>query len=265
MRRAPRWVAAAVVAAAWVGACSDVGTAPDGIVALAFDTLPYPSVVAHDTMRDSTGRAAPLSAVAYNADGDVIDKPAVRYIVLDTGVEVSAQGYLIATTRTSGTVRVVAAAASLQSLQKTVTVTSEPDTFAASGATSDTLRYELPDAATNVSKAMTVKLTRRDSLGTALNVPGFLVSWLVTFRGQTILKSDTTIASLWEDPTSRRVSLVDTTGADGTAARTLRIRSGALPSTADSFVVSASTRYRGEAVAGSPVKFVIHFRPKTAR
>ncbi|MHB0961908.1 MAG: hypothetical protein ACYC5V_01740 [Gemmatimonadaceae bacterium] len=263
MRRAPRWVAAAVVAAAWVGACSDVGTSPDGIVALAFDSLPYPSVVARDTMRDSTGRAAPLRAVAYNANGDVIAEPAVRYIVLDTGVVISSQNYLIATTRTSGTVRVVAAAASLQSLQRTVIVTREPDTLAASGATADTLRYALPDASTNVSKAMTVRLTR-DSSGT-LNVPGFLVSWLVTFRGQTVLKSDTTLASLWEDASSRRVSLVDTTGTDGTAARTLRIRSSALPSTADSFVVFASTRYRGAPVAGSPVKFVIHFRPKSER
>jgi hypothetical protein len=261
MRRAPRWVAAAVAAAAWVGACSDVGTAPDGIVALAFDTLPYPSVVAGDTMRDSTGRAAPLSAVAYNADGDVIEKPAVRYIALDTGVIISSQGYLIATTRTSGTVRVVAAAASLQSLQKTVTVTRAPSSFAANGATSDTLKYALPDASTNVSKAMSVKLTR-DSAGTAVNVPGFLVSWRVTFRGQTVLPSDTTLASLWEDANSRRVSMLDTTGTDGAAARTLRIRSNALPSAADSFVVYASTKYRGAVVAGSPVKFVIHFRPK---
>lgn len=261
MRRAPRWVAAAVVAAAWVGACSDVGTAPDGIVALAFDTLPYPSVVAGDTMRDSTGRAAPLSAVAYNADGDVIAKPAVRYIVLDTGVDISSQGYLIATTRTSGTVRVVAAAASLQSLQKTVTVTRAPSLLAPSGTASDTLRYALPDALSNVSKALTVKLTR-DSAGTPVSVPGFLVSWLVTFRGQTVLRTDTTLASLWEDANSRKVSLVDTTATDGTAARTLRIRSNALPSSADSFVVYASTRYRGSAVAGSPVKFVIHFRPK---
>ncbi|MBI5600428.1 MAG: hypothetical protein HY944_02555 [Gemmatimonadetes bacterium] len=262
MRRAPRWVVAAVAAAAWVGACSEVGTAPDGIVALAFDTLPYPSVVEADTMRDSTGRAAPLSAVAYNADGDVIDKPAVRYIALDTGVIISSQGYLIATTRTSGTVRVVAAAASLQSLPRTVTVTRIPSRFAASGATADTLVYSSPDTASkNVSKAMTVKLTR-DSSGTAVNVPGFLVSWLVTFRGQTVLKSDTTLASLWDDATSRRVSLVDTTGTDGTAARTLRIRSNDLPTTADSFLVYASTRYRGAAVAGSPVKFVIHFRPK---
>jgi hypothetical protein len=262
MSRVPPWAAVAVVAAAWTGACTEVGTAPDGIVALAFDTLPYPSVVAKDTLRDSTGRAAPLRAVAYNADGDVIAEPAVRYIALDTGVDITSQGYLIATTRTSGTVRVVAAAASLQSLQKTVTVTRAPTAFAASGATADTLVYALPDAPSNVSKAMTVKLTR-DSAGTALGVPGFLVSWRVTFRGQTVAPTDTTLSSLWDE--SRKMSTVDTTAADGAAARMLRIRPKGLPSLADSFVVYASAKYRGDPVAGSPVKFVIHFRPDTAR
>lgn len=262
MTRVPRWVAAAVVAAACVGACSEIGTAPDGIVSLAFDTLPYPSLVANDTMRDSTGMASPLHAVAYNADGDVIADPPVRYIVLDTGVDVSSQGYLVATTRTSGTVRVVAVAAALQSLQKTVTVTHAPSKLAASGAVADTLKYALPDAATNVSSAMSVKLTR-DSSGTAVGVPGFLVSWQLTFRGRTIAKSDTILASLWDD--SQKGSVVDTTGNDGVASRKLRIRADSLPSTADSFVVAASAKYRGAPVAGSPVKFVIHFRPKTAR
>ncbi|MBI2407700.1 MAG: hypothetical protein HYV19_05315 [Gemmatimonadetes bacterium] len=262
MTRVPRWVAAAVVAAACVGACSEVGTAPDGIVALAFDTLPYPSLVANDTMRDSTGMAAPLHAVAYNADGDVIADPPVRYIVLDTGVDVSSQGYLVATTRTSGTVRVVAVAAALQSLQKTVTVTQVPSKLAASGAVVDTVRYALPDVASNVSAAMAVKLTR-DSSDAVVGVPGFLVSWQLTFRGQTIAMSDTKYASLWDD--SQKASVVDTTANDGLASRKLRIRADSLPSTADSFVVSASAKYRGTPVAGSPVKFVIHFRPDTAR
>ncbi len=263
MTRAPRWVVATVVVAAWAGACTDVGTAPDGIVALAFDTLPYPAIVVNDTMRDSLGHAAPLRAVAYNAHGDVIEDPPIRYIALDTGVDISSQGYLIATTRTSGTVRVVAAAASLQSLQKTVTVTQAPDLLAASGATADTLIYASPDTASkNVSKAMTVKLTR-DSAGTKLGVPGFLVSWLVTFRGQTVPTSDTTLTSVWDD--SHKVAVLDTTGTDGAASRLLRIRTNQLPTAADSFVVYASARYRGAVVAGRPVKFVIHFQPKSGR
>ncbi len=263
MKRAPRWVAAAVIAAAAVGACTDVGTAPDAIVALAFDTLPYPSVVAGDTMRDSLGRAAPLRAIAYNASGDIMANPSVRYLALDTGVDIDAGGYLVATTRTGGTVRVVAAASALQSLARTVLVTHAPTRLAVSGAAADTLKYALPDAATNVSKTIAVKLTR-DSAGTPVGVPGFLVSWLVTFHGTAIARSDTTLASLWDDA-SKKASGLDTTSADGGASRVLRIRSNALPTSADSFLVYATARYRGAVVAGSPVKVVIHFRPKTAR
>ena len=261
MKRVPSWVTAAVVAAAAAGACSDVGTAPDAIVALAFDSLPYPAVVANDTMRDSLGHAAPLRAVAYNADGDVIANPALRYLALDTGVLIDAAGYLVATTRTSGTVRVVAAASALQSLTRTVIVTGAPSLFAVSGSATDTVKYTVPDVPANVSKAMTVKLTR-DSAGTTLGVPGFLVSWQVKFGGVILAKNDTT-ASLWDD--ARHTSLLDTTSTDGTASRTLRIWSNALPAEVDSFVVFATARHRGAVVAGSPVRFVIHFRPKSAR
>ena len=262
MTRAPRWAAAAVVAAAWVGACTDVGTAPDAIVAIAFDSLPYPSVVAGDTMRDSAGRAAPLTAVAYNTSGSVIANPSIRYLSLDTGVDIGPQGYLVATTRTGGTVRVVAAAATLQSLTRTVVVTHPPTLLAASGATDSTLKYDSPDRPTNVGPPMTVKLTR-DSAGVSVGVPGFLVSWQATFHGTVVAKADTT-ASFWTDASARVASAVDTTAADGTAARSLRIRTNTLPAT-DSFFVYASVKYRGAAVAGSPVKFVIHFRPKAAR
>ena len=258
MRRAPWWVAAAFVAAAAAGSCTNVGTAPNVIVALAFDTLPYPSVVAGDTLRDSLGRAAPLHALAYNSDGALIANPALQYLALDSGVDIDARGYLVATTLTGGSVRVVAAAASLQSLTKTVIVTRAPSHLAVSANGVDTVKYILPDSAVNVSPALTVKLTR-DSSGVAVGVPGFLVSWQVTFQGVARATNDS-IASLWDD--ARHTSALDTTSADGTAARSLRIWSTKLPASTDSFVVSATTRYRGLPVAGSPATFVIHFRPR---
>lgn len=261
MTRAPRWVAAAFVAAAWAGACTTAGTAPDGIVAIAFDTLPYPSVVAGDTMRDSLGKAAALHALAYNASGSLISNPSLHYIALDTGVDIDANGYLVATTRIGGTVRVVAASSGLQSLARTIVITHAPTKVAITNAAVDTVKYALPDAATNVSKALTVKLTR-DSAGSTVAVPGFLVSWQLTYHGQTIAKSDTTIASVWDDGSTRKTSLLDTTSSDGTASRVVRVRSNALPASIDSFVAYATTRYRGAVVAGSPAKFVIHFRPK---
>jgi hypothetical protein len=264
MTRAPGWVAAAFVAAAGIGACTNVALAPDAVVAIAFDTLPFPSVVAGDTMRDTLGRAAALHAVAYNSAGAQMVNPPLSYVALDTGVDISAAGYLVATTRTSGSVRVVASSGTFQSLPRTVLVTRAPRALAVSGAAVDTVFYVVPDAATNVSPTLTVKLTG-DSAGTPVGVPGFLVTWALSLRGQSIGKNDTTLASVWSDASSRTSSLVDTTATDGTASRVLRIRANALPSAADSFFVTATTRYRGVPVAGSPVKFVIHFRPKSAR
>lgn len=266
MTRAPRWAAAAAMAAALVsaavlGACHDLGTAPDGIVALTFDTLPYPSVVAGDTMRDSLGRAAKLNAIAFNADGKVITGAPVHYVALDTGVDITSGGYLVATTRSGGTIRVIATATALQSLQKSITVTHEPTKVATTGKTADTIKYALPDAASNVSSALTVKLTR-DSAGAAVPVPGYLVSWQGQFHGTTMNQADTTLATIWDDATAKKASTVDTTGADGTASRVIRLHANTLPVTADSLVLLASVRNRGALVAGSPVRFVIQFRPK---
>jgi hypothetical protein len=260
--RAPRWLGAAVAAAAIVGACTDAGTSPNAVVAIAFDTLPYPAVVASDTMRDSLGKAAPFHAIAYNSNGAAIVSPNIRYLALDTGVLIDAQGYFVANTRTSGSVRVVATASGLQSVTKTVQVTRAPSKLAITTKASDTLKYALPDVASTNVMPLTVKLTG-DSSGVALPVTGFLVSWQVTYRGAVIPKSDTTIVSLFDDV--NHASLLDTTSTDGSAGRKLRVRSNNLPSAADSFVVFATAKYRGAVVAGSPAKFVIHFRPKSAR
>jgi hypothetical protein len=247
-------VAAAAVAAAAAGACSDVGTAPNAIVSLAFDTLPYPSVVANDTLRDSLGHAARLHALAYNADGNLIASPALQYIALDTGVIIDAQGYLVATTRTSGSVRVVAVASALQSLTKTVVVTRAPTLLAASDSTSQTIVYVPPDKPSNKTAALTVKLSG-DSAGQAVGALGHLVSWQVFYQGA----RDTLHTSVWDD--AGHVGVLDTTAANGQASRVLRIRTDGLPA-ADSFFVFASAKWRGVPVAGSPVRFVIHFRPK---
>jgi hypothetical protein len=249
-------------AAVVVGACTDATSAPNAVVAIAFDSLPYPALVAHDTLRDSTGRAAPLKAVAYNSDGQVIVNPSVRYLALDTGVVIDAQGYLVANTRTSGTVRVVATANFLQSVTRTLTVTRAPSKLAATSKLVDTLRYASPDvAATNTTSSFGVTLTG-DSSGVALPVVGFIVSYRLVRGGQTLTESDTTV-SLWDD--ASHLSTNDTTSTDGSASRKLRIWANRLPVLSDSVEVYASARYRGVAVAGSPVRFVIHLRRKSAR
>jgi len=129
------------------------------------------------------------------------------------------------------------------------------------GRLSDTLHYVLPDnAAQNVAAAFAIRVATRDTAGAIAGTKGWLVSYQASFRGQPLAAKDTTVASLWGD--DGRVATLDTTDAGGTAARRLRVRPQGLPTAAESVVVIATVNYRGAPVRGSPVRFVIHTRPK---
>jgi len=60
---------AVLVAAA---ACIDLSTDPDEIVAIEFPELPWPSIVAGDTLRDASGAVVPLTVRLLGGDGDVV-------------------------------------------------------------------------------------------------------------------------------------------------------------------------------------------------
>lgn len=265
MGAARRLLAPLVVAmaglAAGIASCTNVSTSPAHVAALAFDTLPFPAVVTGDTLRDSTGVAAPLHAVAYGTNGTSIDGAFVQYILLDTGVTVGAGGVLTAQRR-DGTVRIVASTGGLQSVARTLQVARRPDTVVVTGKLVDTVLYVVPDnSATNASKGLSLKLVTSDSADGVAVTRGWVVSYQAFYHGAALSPADTAAASLWNELS--RVSTLDTTGADGSASRTLRIRPLGLTTAADSFVVVTTVRYKGAAVRGSPVRFVIHYRPKS--
>jgi len=257
-RRAAR---RAVAVAALALACTDVSTSPTHVASLEFDSLPFPAVVTGDTLRDSLGLAAPLRALAFNASGAVIPDAPIQYITLDTGVTIGAGGILTAQRR-DGEVRLVASSGGLQTREQRLSVARRPDSAFATGKTNDTLFYVVPDVqATNVSAGLGVKVMTQDTVGGVAVTRGWLVSYQAFFRGQPLSSVDTMAGSLWND--ASRPSDLDTTGTDGVASRKLRVRPLGLPSAADSFVVVATVRYRGAAVRGSPLRYVIHTRPKT--
>lgn len=263
MNRRVRGGAAAgllVAVAALGGSCTDVATGPATAVALEFDTLPFPAVVTGDTLRDSLGLAAPLHAVAYNASGAVITDAGIRYIALDTGLTIDGAGIVTAQAR-NGAVRIVASVGALQSVSRTLEVARRPDTVIVTGKLVDTLRFTIPDsAARNVTASLGVRVATNDTAGGIIGSKGWLVSYQAFYHGAPLASADTTLASLWAE--GSKTSPLDTTTADGAAGRTLRIRSLLLPTTPDSFVVLATVRHRGAAVRGSPVRFVIHTRPR---
>ena len=256
-----RWVAPVIVAiAAAAGSCTEISTNPTTVMAIEFDSLPFPAIVTGDSLRDSLGNAVPLRAIAFNSSGGVIPNPSITFLALDSGLTIGPTGLVTAQAR-SGTIRVIASVPGLQSNAETLRVARRPDSVSAITAVVDTVLYVLPDVpSTNSSPPLTLALTTLDTAGGVTVTQGWLVSWQVLFHGRTLAITDTTVASLWTP--AGLPALLDTTGLDGTATRTLRIRPAGLPTTAESVTVVASVRYRGAPVRGSPVTFLIQIRPK---
>lgn len=257
---APLGVALAGIVGLVVG-CTAITSDASHVVAIEFDTLAYPSVVAGDTLRDSLGRAAPLHAVGLNSAGAVVSRAPFRYIALDSGVTIDPSGYLTAQVR-SGSVRLVATVNGFQSVAKTLLITRRPDSVVVTSALIDTVRYALrDDPAVNVSPPLSIKIVTRDTVGGIGFTGGWLVSYQAFFHGVALSQKDTTVATLWDDQTN--ATTLDTTDAtSGSAARRLRIRPVGLPTAAESLVVMATVKYKGVAILGSPVRWVIYTRPK---
>ena len=244
-------LAAAVIAA---GACAEINTDPNFAAAIAIDTLPFPSIVANDSLRDSLGVARPLRGSVFNIEGDVLSSIAVTFRTPDSGAVVdSTTGYIVADTARSTPLRVIAVAGTLQSAPDTLYIVPAPDTVIAD-VTTDSLLYSLTDTTANLSNPLTLQLMHRVPASDRLPVRSYLVSYQITYP------SDPLLAQLVTRDGARK-STVDTTDATGTSQRRIRLRPLSLTSVNDSVVVIATVRYRGTTVAGAPVRFVLQVKP----
>ena len=250
----------ALIAAAVVG-CAELSTDPQVAAAIEFEGIPYPAVITGDTLRNAAGVATPLSAVAYNGSGAIIADPVIQFIPLDTGVTIDADGFLVATRR-DGAVSVVASANGLQSIQRRIEVTRQPDTLVAPADTIRDFAYTLPDAASNVTTALSVTVQSFDVAGgLSPNVAGWVVRWRALHAGDTLEIGDSSLVALSDEGTRR--ALLDTTGTNGVSSRRLRVFANNLPAAVDSFIVVAEVKRYGVPLLGSPVRFVIHVSPET--
>lgn len=240
--------------------CAELGTGVGNVSYIAFDGIPWPALLAGDTLRDSLGAASPLRAHAYDANGREITDAPFRFFTLDTGVVVDSNGTMRATTRRDGTVRVVASLGGLQSDDRLLRVTRRPDSTFASGATALTLEYAIPDVSTNVGPEMRVSLVSRDTARVSPGVGGWRVRWRTVHAGDTLAVTDTSWVALQTTGGAR--SAVDTTAADGSSVRKLRVFSTRIPAPIDSFIVLADIRLYGARVPGSPVRFIVRVSPK---
>ena len=242
-----------------LAACITLSTDPHEIVAIEFAPLPWPSVVAGDTLRDASGQATPLIARLFDASGDEVTGQTLDFISRDTTVTIGSGNFLVAhSSAITGTARLLASSVGLQSGVRQVELVPRPDSLAASG-TIDTLRLLLPDSPTqNISAPLSAKVISIEN-GTASPVRAWIVGFTLSYRGTTVAPGDTTSAYLVDD--AGRPSYADTADVQGTVSRKVRFKtSGAIPAL-DSVIVVATASYRGHALAGSPLRLVLPIKP----
>lgn len=242
----------ALAALCAIAACTDIPSGATTVASIQFDSLPFPSVVLRDTLRDVTGKIAPLRARAFAYGAKPVLDASFRYFALDRGLTVdSISGRVIGDSVRATPARVLVAVGGLQAVLA-IPVVFRPDTVAIANGR-DSLAYSLTDSTLNISPAVSVTLrhtlTRSDSL-----VRAYLVTFAITNQGVTLA------AQLVND--AGMPSAIDTTDASGVASRKVRIRPTKLKSVNDSVLVTASVMYRGAHVRGSPARLVIKVKPK---
>ena len=248
-----------------LSACIDISVDPDAVGSIDFPPLPTPSVIAGDSLRDTTGVPFALRANVYAADGTLLTDREVSFLSADTLARVTAEGYVIGDALTFGSTefvsRLVAAVDGLQSLVRNLSVVPPPDTMVRDGAaTSDTIHYSLPALAGDTSMALSVLLRSYRATDT-IPVSRYLVKYrLMTFAGTNVPSTDTTRAFFMVD-NSGRVSTVDTTD-NGRAIRRLRFRINEGQAEIDSIIVLAEARRGRQFVPGSPVQWTIRVQRK---
>ena len=257
MSRPHRFVVASsvilAVFAAGALSCTDVSGSLTSVLSIQFDTLAAPSVVVGDTLRDTTGAIILPVVHAFNFKGNEIIPAPVWFQSPDSGVAVdSLTGIVVGDSLRSTPARIVATVGTLQAVQK-VDLTLRPDTILAVNGR-DSLSYSLLDTTVNVSSQLTVKLTHGVSPNDTV-VKSYIVSFAI------VAQSSPQLGELVNN--AGKPSVVDTTGTDGVAGRAIRLHPLFLASPVDSIIVTATTKYRGAQVRGSPVRLVLRVKPRS--
>ena len=247
-------------------ACTEVGSDPQQPVAIAFDTLPAPAIAFGDTLRDLDGVAAPLTARAFNVDGDEIVGAPIEFfsssptVVIDPATDVA-----VASADT--TVRTVTIRAQAGGIPSATTRTLErvfpPDTVdRAVGVAPDRVDtlYFLPGDTALTGPPMVLRVLHRVEDPANPDSLRGVKSWRVRYAVAHPVGGDAALADTLLVDDANRLSTVDTTAADGGAARRIRVRrpsGGAFP---DSIAVDASAWFRAAPIPGAPVRFILLVR-----
>lgn len=270
-RRAGGALLATGLLAAAAGACTDIPSDPSEPFSLAFDRLPFPAVVVDDVMRDATGAPAPLQALVYNVQGELIADAPVTWRVLDPGATVDAAGVLTGEALQDGTlptgIRVLAEAGGLQSLPLRFDVVPRPDSLHLPVTTADTAEWGIPTTTDDRSALLEARVLHVPAAGEgeAAAEPVGVRSWVVRYALEVDgvpLASDST-ALFWLVDDGNRRSAVDTTSDQGVAARRLRLNGNEAAALAGIANVVVIVTAEGAELRGEPGRITVPIRRRS--
>jgi len=254
-RRAVSVAIAGLIVGVGVGiGCGDVPTLDEGIAFYTTVELPLPAVAAGDTLRDATGRAAPLRVRAFTRDSQEITGLTVTFLPtrLPSSVTIDANGILVA----ADTVRSVDIVGQINGRLQTSVVTlllvPEPASITRSDNVLGDTAYAVP-----ALRALPVTVTALYR-GQVTPVNGIIVRYRIDSLRPSSAQLGSAVLTNASGAIARPDSTVavDTTKAAGNATRSVLVRAGG---GVDTVFVSATARHLRDAtqLAGSPVRFIL--------
>jgi hypothetical protein len=243
-------------------ACFELSAPQSGVASISPIETAWPSVVEGDRLRDSLGQIAPLRVDAFDAGGNPIPNPDIRFIVLDRGLHLEpgpvVVGDSIRTTPARVVAQVRAGGSVLQTPEDSIDIVPRPDSIAPAADTTFTPKEY--GTSTVTSDSLAIKVLSRDPAGGAARP---VRSWIVRYE---IVAEPPGVngqrTALFTGAGTARV-VRDTTDADGLAnGRRIALQAGLLTSFQEEKVVDVrATVWRVGAGEGTSILIRIPFRP----
>ena len=243
-------------------ACVDM-SAPKGPASISNLTLPSPSLIVGDSMRDSTGTPAPLTITAFDASGNAAVAPGAQFFITDTTKASTLTGSNLLIGDHLGASVIVGQLGQLQTSPVTMPVTNRPNRLAK--VSTDSTLVVLFSRDTTVSSSAVV------SLG-VFAVPGALDSAsqgiIVRYTlAQTLSPSNPSRPAVVIVDNNGKPAKADTSSVTGSSSRHILVFPAFLGDSAlkagtktDTIIVEARASYARAELANSPIIFKIPVR-----
>jgi hypothetical protein len=237
------------------------------VFSITVDSIPSPSVVAADTLRDTNGVVTPLKARGYNLQGHLLPNAHIQFLSLTPSqLIIDSLNFAYGTPTGDSLSRVVASTPGFQSLPFALPVVLRPDSILHADTDSVTalsLSLTFPDS--NISVPLTILLKHKpDTVNGDSLSRTYIVNYQIIYPPAAAVgtgtPSDTSLPAYLSTGLNGIPARTDTTDANGNASRYVQFNIFHIPPTSvDTIIVNATATYpyKRNAVAGSPVKWVI--------